>query len=111
MALLNRGIQQKGLNDVLTSMPFVFNLGVMYDALTELSDMSRMLQKRDMTLPEADKLLTRQIRVFESMISTPGPYTNTVIQAQTEMSFKNVTLHENHKLVKINAGQFFRSKI
>jgi hypothetical protein len=25
------------------------------------------------------------------------------------MSFKNVALHENHKLVNINAGQFFRS--
>lgn len=29
----------KGLHDVLTSVTFVFNLGVMYDALTELSDL------------------------------------------------------------------------
>lgn len=36
----------KGLHDVLTSVPFVLNLGVMYDALTELSDLSRMLQER-----------------------------------------------------------------
>lgn len=44
----------KGLHDALTSVPFVFNVGVMYDALTELSDLSRMLQKRGRTLPEAD---------------------------------------------------------
>uniref|UniRef100_A0A3Q1EYJ4 HAT C-terminal dimerisation domain-containing protein n=1 Tax=Acanthochromis polyacanthus TaxID=80966 RepID=A0A3Q1EYJ4_9TELE len=39
-----------GLNDVLTSVSFVLNLGVMYDALIELSDLSRLLQKRDMTI-------------------------------------------------------------
>uniref|UniRef100_A0A671U0D7 HAT C-terminal dimerisation domain-containing protein n=1 Tax=Sparus aurata TaxID=8175 RepID=A0A671U0D7_SPAAU len=98
-----------GLNDVFTSVSFVFNLGVMYDALTELSDLSRLLQKRDLTLPEADKLLARQVRVFESMISLPGPYTKSVLQARTEESFKNVALHENLRIVKINAGQFFRS--
>ncbi|CAK6977847.1 E3 SUMO-protein ligase KIAA1586-like [Scomber scombrus] len=97
----------RGLNDVFTSMSFVFNLGVMYDALTELSDLSRLLQKRDMTLPEADKLLARQ--VFESMVSSLGPYTKSVLQAQTEGSFKNVALHENLRIVNINAGQFFRS--
>lgn len=99
----------KGLHDVLTSVSFVFNLGVMYDALTELSDLSRMLQKRDMTLPEAEKLLVRETRVFESMVSSPGPYMEAVLQAQKEKSFKNVALHENERIVKINAGQFFRS--
>lgn len=80
----------KGVYDVLTSVPFVFNFRVMYDALTELSDLSRMLQKRD---------TTPQIRVFESMVSTPGP----------EKSVMNVALHDNQKIVKINVGQFFRS--
>lgn len=89
----------KGGYDVLTSVPFVFNFRVMYDALTELSDLSRMLQQRDTTLPEAQKLLTPQIRVFESMVSTPGP----------EKSVMNVALHDNQKIVKIKVGQFFRS--
>uniref|UniRef100_A0A3B3CDZ6 DUF4371 domain-containing protein n=1 Tax=Oryzias melastigma TaxID=30732 RepID=A0A3B3CDZ6_ORYME len=46
----------KGLHDILTSVSFVANLGVMYDALSELSDLSRMLQ-RHVELPSQ--------RVFE----------------------------------------------
>lgn len=46
----------KGPNGVFTSASFVFNPGVIYDALTELGDLSRLLQKRDTPLPEADKL-------------------------------------------------------
>lgn len=99
----------KGLLDVLTSVSFVCNLGVMYDALTELSDLSRMLQKRGTTLPEADRMLFREIRVFESMVSTPGPHTQTVLQAETEKLFQNVSLCDNQRIVKINVGQFFRS--
>ncbi len=37
----------------------------MYDALIELRDLSRLLQKRDMTLPEADKLLAQQIQMSQ----------------------------------------------
>ncbi|RXN14539.1 E3 SUMO-protein ligase KIAA1586-like [Labeo rohita] len=99
----------KGLNDVLTTVSFVVNLGIMYDALTELSDLSRMLQRRDMTLDQADRQLDRQIRVFESMVSTPGPYTQTAIEAKKEKIFRNVCLHENQRVIKINHGQFFRS--
>lgn len=99
----------KGLNDVLTTVSFVVNLGIMYDALTELSDLSRMLQRRDMTLDQADRQLDRQIRVFESMVSTPGPYTQTAIKAEKKKIFRNVCLHENQRVIKINPGQFFRS--
>lgn len=99
----------KGLNDVLTTVSFVVNLGIMYDALTELSDLSRMLQRRDMTLDQADRQLDRQIRVFESMVSTPGPYTQIAIEAENKKIFRNVCLHENERVIKINPGQFFRS--
>lgn len=114
LPVMLQGIQQRERNTRDSMMfspqcPLFFNLGVMYDALTELSDLSRLLQKRDMMLPEADKLLARQIRVFESMVSLPGLYTKSILQAQTEGSFKNVALHENLRIVKINAGQFFRS--
>lgn len=101
----------KGLDDVLTSATFVSNLGLMYDALTELSDLSRQLQKREMTLPTADRLLTREIRVFESMVTMPGPHMTTVHTALAEKSFKGVALRENGRLVQIHAGQFFRSMV
>ncbi|KAJ4921106.1 hypothetical protein JOQ06_022696, partial [Pogonophryne albipinna] len=100
----------KGLDDVLTSATFVSNLGLMYDALTELSDLSRQLQKREMTLPTADRLLTREIRVFESMVTMPGPHMTTVHTALAEKSFKGVALRENGRLVQIHAGQFFSTR-
>lgn len=87
----------------------MFNLGVMYDALTELSDLSRMLSKRGTTPPEAEKLQFQQIWVFESMVSTPGPHTQTVLQVEMEKSFQNINMHDNQKIVKINAVQFFHS--
>lgn len=98
-----------GLEKVLTSLSSVTNLRVMYDALTELSNLSRMLQGRETTLPEPEKHLARQIRVFESMMSNPGPHTQEVMQAEREKSFQSVPLREHGKTVKINAGQFFRS--
>ena len=61
-----------GLLSRLTSKAFVGNLGIMMDALTELADLSRELQKREMTLPRAQKLIDRQIRVLESMAESCG---------------------------------------
>ena len=61
-----------GLLSRLTSKAFVGNLGIMMDALTELADLSRELQKREMTLPRAQKLIDRQIRVLESMAESPS---------------------------------------
>lgn len=58
--------------------PFMFNLGIMYDALTEASDLSRMTQRRGTAVPEGEKLLV-QIRVFEFLVSTPGPHTPTIL--------------------------------
>lgn len=97
------------LENVLTSDGFVTNLGIMYDALTELSDLSKMLQKRQTTLPEAERLIAHQIRVFESMMTVPGPYTQEVLQAEREKAFHGVLLHTNRKIVKISPAQFFRS--
>lgn len=99
----------KGLHDVLTSVPYVFNPGVMYNAPALLSDLSRMPQRRGTMLPEADKLLAQQFWVFESLFSTPGPYIKTALEAQTEKSFKNVALNDNQRIMKINAGRFFHS--
>lgn len=47
----------KGLKQKITSAGFVLNLGLLYDALTELSDLSLELQKRCIKLPEAHYLI------------------------------------------------------
>ena len=41
-----------GLINRLSNATFVQNLGVMYDALEELSEFSLSLQDRNMTLPQ-----------------------------------------------------------
>ena len=101
-----------GLCQRMTAISFVRNLGLLYDALTELSYLSLELQRRDMTLPMAHRLLCRQIRVFESMANNPGPYVQEVINATESscMQFKNVELHASGKSdVVIHYGQFFVS--
>jgi hypothetical protein len=61
------------------------NLGIMYDALAELSELSLLLQNREMTLPDADRYIKRTIRILESVSSSPGPYaaeTNSAVEAR-----------------------------
>jgi hypothetical protein len=44
----------------------------MYDCLEELKSLSESLQRRNMNIPEADKLIRRSIRRFEIFKETPG---------------------------------------
>jgi len=69
----------------LTAVAFVQNIGLMMDALTELGDLSRDLQNRDMTLPRAQRLIDRQTRVLESMADNPGPYATEATLATPSM--------------------------
>ncbi len=57
-----------GLANRLSSVTFVHNLAVMYNALEELSELSLLLQDRNTTLPRADTCLSRQVRVLKSMV-------------------------------------------
>lgn len=98
-----------GLKNILTSNNFVHNLGVLYDALIELSDLSIQLQKRDMTLPAAYKSVQRTIRVLESMASIPGPKSQEVISACENKEFKNIQIYSKTSVIKVQMGQFFTS--
>ncbi|XP_069098318.1 E3 SUMO-protein ligase KIAA1586-like [Pleurodeles waltl] len=98
-----------GLDNILTSCSFLKNVGIMLDALAELSDFSRQLQRNDTTLPDAEKLLIRAVRVFESMVNTPGPYTEEAMEACSSLTFRGVGLHVKSKFPEINAPQFYRS--
>uniref|UniRef100_H3A963 Uncharacterized protein n=1 Tax=Latimeria chalumnae TaxID=7897 RepID=H3A963_LATCH len=97
-----------GLRHILTSAEFVHNLGVMYDAVSELSDLSKQLQRKDITLPEAHMSMSRQIRVFASMADTAGPFAVETEWAIQNMSFRDTKLHRG-RCIKIDAGRFFRS--
>ncbi|CAI6372214.1 unnamed protein product [Macrosiphum euphorbiae] len=57
--LLIKEMEKKDLNNMLTSKVFVFNLGMLYDVLNELSDLSLQLQKRDLGLAKAHNKIDR----------------------------------------------------
>ncbi|XP_060767543.1 E3 SUMO-protein ligase KIAA1586-like [Neoarius graeffei] len=83
-----------GLAKRLTSHPFVNNLGVMYDALQELSELSLELQKRDCNIIMSYKAICRQIRVFEAMSERPGRHSLLSQSGIDDNSFLGVPLHK-----------------
>jgi len=86
-------------------------LGIMYDALTELADLSLLLQDRCLSLSEANSCIDRTIRIFDSMAENHGPKLKEVNDtfAKADAVFKNVKLATNKSIPKIIPSQFFRS--
>lgn len=82
-----------GLAMRISSHAFVNNLGIMFDALQELSELSLELQKRDSTIIAAHRTICRQIQVFEAMSERPGRYTQLSQRGVEESSFQGVTLN------------------
>ena len=94
----------------LTSSEFVKNLAITYDALTELAYLSTQLQRREMTMYEADTIIRRQIRVLDSMVDEPGSHLQEALEAIEQGEFYGIELHKGSKHnVEINSGQFYRS--
>ena len=53
----------------------------MYDILQELSLLSLSIQKKSMTIHQADRLVKRTIRVMESFKDNPGEHVSEVAEA------------------------------
>lgn len=101
----------EGLYKHLTSFQFLTNLGIMHDALVELSELSLALQRQDMTLPDADAHIKRTIKVLESMCDLPGEFMKESSKVIADKQFQNIELHNFSKVVQINPSQFFRSLV
>jgi len=56
----------KGLAAKLSSSAFLLNLGLMYDALQELSDLCESLQADSLNLNKANRFIARQVEIFAS---------------------------------------------
>jgi hypothetical protein len=96
-----------GLSLRLSTFTFVHNLAVMYDGLQELADLSLSLQRRDMSIPEAHKLINRELLVLESLKKGRGEH---LCEISEKPAFKGITLHEGSKCdVLINANRFFQA--
>ncbi|KAJ1099189.1 hypothetical protein NDU88_004293 [Pleurodeles waltl] len=93
----------------LASIQFA-NLGLMYDALQELSQLSLELQKCDSTIINAQQAIFRQIAVFEAMVYRQGNDFSQCKKAIEQNIFQGVMLHKGKTTDKIiEQGQFFHS--
>lgn len=86
----------------IRSPEFLVDLGVMHDALHELSSISFLLQGRGTSVLYADRLIRRSIRVLETMADKGGPKTREAKDAAENLVFRGITLVKNEKLVTIN---------
>lgn len=98
----------KELQRILTNIEFVRNLHIMADALDELSDLSLSLQRRNITLLEADKSVKTTIRVLDSMTCDYGTRLSNIINELNLKSFKGIPLHDTDSKT-INITQFFKT--
>ena len=97
-----------GLAMRISSHAFVNNLGIMCDALQELSELSVELQKLDITIISAHKTICREIRVLEAMSDRPGRYTELSQRGIGENSFHGITLNGGKSSDKtLDPKQFF----
>jgi hypothetical protein len=96
-----------GLKLMTSSVEFVSNLNDMADALDELGDLSEYLQKRNITLVEADKAIRTTIRVFDSMVSESKHKLAGALKAIELNIYKNVPIY-NGKVKQINTSQLYR---
>lgn len=80
-----------GLNAHISSHAFINNLGLMFDALQELLELSVELQKRECTIIDAHKSIVRQMRLTPCQMSLG----DTVIsqRAMQENCFQGVMLN------------------
>lgn len=112
--ILRDGIEKKkysGLLARLASVEFVSDLGLMYDALNELSQLSLELQSRTMTIPRSQVLIKRTIRVLQSFKESPGEKMSEALLAKQTHVLNGVVLRDNNKLKCVNPSQFLQSLI
>lgn len=88
---------------------FIKNLALMYDALEELSDLSLALQRADISLVKAYRMICRQIEIFAARKETLGNYYAEACTAIEEGQFKTVELSSSAgKEKEIRKGQFYQ---
>uniref|UniRef100_A0A3Q1CW52 DUF4371 domain-containing protein n=1 Tax=Amphiprion ocellaris TaxID=80972 RepID=A0A3Q1CW52_AMPOC len=64
-----------GLLSKLCSVSFVKSLALMVDILTELKNLSEILQSRKTTIPKAHEMMTIYVQRIESLCDYPGKHT------------------------------------
>lgn len=94
------------LKQTMTDKSFVYNTGILLDALTELEGLSLELQKRSTQIQKAHKLLEMKCRVFHSMRFSGGEYASKAALAWDESCFNGSVLHVGN-VRQLDRNKFF----
>ncbi|VVC42683.1 Hypothetical protein CINCED_3A008566 [Cinara cedri] len=97
-----------GLRKRLVSPEFPLDFGLMCDCLNELSVLSNILQKRSVTLIQAQQHINRSVRVFISFKDLNGDYMTKETVTLNDMSFKNIKLEKKLLIRYTNHGYNIR---
>ncbi|XP_060761422.1 E3 SUMO-protein ligase KIAA1586-like [Neoarius graeffei] len=98
----------QGLLSKLCSITFLKNLALMADVLTELKNLSEILQNRRITLPKAHDIMMTYIKWIESLTGYPGQHTVEACQAESDMKFKGEDLKVDKSPI-IDSAQFIQA--
>ena len=98
-----------GMVRKLDNSTFVKNLVLMYEALEELPDLSLALQKSDINLPTAHRLVSRQVEVFLARKETDSSFYREACKALKEEKFNEVQLRaeceKKKEIIKLQSYQ------
>lgn len=96
----SRGIELRDRHKeaYVKSPEFLFDIGLMYDTLHELSIVSEELIAQNMILLRADLLVNRAIWVLTSFKTQPGAKLSDALEAKDRGTFKDVHLKSNPKI-------------
>lgn len=102
----------EGLLKKITDTNFILDLGLMADALQELSELSEALQHRNVDLSYANKKLKITAALFEERKSVSGFYSSMALESVNNLSFFGVPLHKRESRkdnMPLNSEQFYET--
>ncbi|XP_054873424.1 E3 SUMO-protein ligase KIAA1586-like [Amphiprion ocellaris] len=99
-----------GLLSKLCSVSFVKSLALMVDILTELKNLSEILQSRKTTIPKAHEMMTIYVQRIESLCDYPGKHTVEAVQSEQKMIFEGEQLRVG-KSPTIDSVQFIHAVV
>lgn len=101
----------KGLLEYITTYNFVSNICIMADSLLCLSELSKLLQRRDVTVISAHRLIQSKISLLQMQRDQPGQFVAESLEAQDAGQFRNIMLEGKANVSLINRQQFLQSLI
>ncbi|XP_015284597.1 PREDICTED: uncharacterized protein KIAA1586-like [Gekko japonicus] len=88
----------ESLQENITSAEFVLDLGLLCDALQELSELNVALQERHIDLYRAHGKIESLVEICGKRGTVSGPYYREALEATAKLQFKGVRLHTRNRI-------------